>query len=402
MPMKQIAILPEVIDQIVADTSGKKPRYIVVSHNKKYIQISPFAYALLEQVHTGNSFTAIAQELSAAGEKIITPDEAQRAYEHVIDKISKIGDEKGTKTQGFWFKLPIISALTVQEIASAFTFMFHPLALLVALSSISLLAACAALFGLTSNIISDPIMIIPAYLLFLISLFAHEFGHASACVKGGVEPGEVGVAVYLFFPVFYSDVSVSWQLKRWQKVRVDIGGIYFQLCIGGIYLLLFIITRQAMFQWATFMLVSSCIVSLNPFIKFDGYWVLTDIMDVINLSRQPAYLLAYFYKTIFKKLQQPALRWDRTVCAAILIYGLLRAAFWAYLIVSLLPLLYTAISNYPALIISAIRHLQYSNSAFLMVNLQELAINTLIIILYGGWLGRICLPFLWKIFARSK
>jgi putative peptide zinc metalloprotease protein len=245
-------------------------------------------------------------------------------------------------------------------------------------------------------------MIIPAYLLFLVSLFAHEFGHASACMKGGVEPSEIGVAVYLFFPVFYSDVSASWQLPRWQKVRVDIGGIYFQLCAGGIYLLLFIMTRQAMFQWAIFIVVSSCLVSLNPFMKFDGYWVLTDIMGVANLSRQPSYLLIYFYRAIFKKQQKPALRWSKVVCISILIYSLLSCVFWVYLIIRFLPLLYYAIISYPTLVASALRHLQYYNGVLLMVDLQQLAINALIIILYGGGIGRICYPLLWKLFATIK
>jgi putative peptide zinc metalloprotease protein len=400
--MKQITILPEVIEQIVVDTSGKHPRYIAVSHNKKHMQISPLAYTLLEKVHAGNSFAAIAQDLSRERERTIAPEEVQKAYEYVVAKISKIGSEKERKPGGFWFKFPVIPAPSVQEIASAFTFMFHPLATFVALSSISLLTVYAVIYGLTRSIPANPIMIIPAYLLFLVSLFAHEFGHASACMKGGVEPSEIGIAVYLFFPVFYSDVSASWQLKRWQKVRVDIGGIYFQLCVGGIYLLLFIITRQAVFQWATFMLVSSCLVSLNPFMKFDGYWVLTDIMDVANLSRQPLYLLTYFYRAIFKKQQQAGLRHSKGVCIAILIYSLLSAAFWIYLIVAFLPLLHNAAIGYPTLVASTIRHFQHNNGALLMVDLQGLAINALVIILYGGGFCRICIPLLWKSFAIIK
>jgi putative peptide zinc metalloprotease protein len=401
MSMKQITILSEVIERIVIDTSGKRPRYIAVSHNKKHMQISPLAYALLEKVHAGNSFAAIAQDLSAGGGRNITPEEVQEAYEHVVDKISKIGAGKDRKLGGFWFKLSLIPSASVQEIASAFTFMFHPLVAFVALSSISLLVAYAIVAsGLTTSIPANPIMIIPAYLLFLVSLFAHEFGHASACIEGGVEPSEIGAAVYLFFPVLYSDVNASWQLKRWQKVRVDIGGIYFQLCVGGIYLLLFIITKQVMFQWATFMLVSSCLVSLNPFMKFDGYWVLTDIIDVANLSRQPSYLLTYFYGTMFKQQQQPALRWPKGICVAILIYGLLRSVFWISLIMGFIPLLYGAAINYPTLVASTMRHLQHYNSELLLVDLRELAINALIIILYGGGIGRICIPLLWKIFAN--
>jgi hypothetical protein len=65
-----------------------------------------------------------------------------------------------------------------------------------------------------------------------------------------------------------------------------------------------------------------------------------------------------------------------------------------------IPLLYGAAINYPTLVASTMRHLQHYNSELLLVDLRELAINTLIIILYGGGIGRICIPLLWKIFAN--
>jgi hypothetical protein len=114
------------------------------------------------------------------------------------------------------------------------------------------------------------------------------------------------------------------------------------------------------------------------------------------------YLLTYFYRAIFKKQQQSGLRYSKGVCIAILIYSLLSAAFWIYLIIAFLPLLYNAAIGYPTLVASSIRHFQHNSGALLMVDLQGLAINALIIILYGGGIGRICLPLLWKSFASIK
>ena len=399
--MKQVAILPDVLDHIVIDRSGKDPRYIAVSHTKKYMQISPRAYTLLEKVHAGHSFTAIAQDLNRGRERTVAPEEVQKAYEQICTKISKIESEKETKDRSFWFKLPVISASNVQEIASACTFMFHPLVALVALSSIGLLATYAIVSGLTTHVSANPpFMIIPAYLLFLLSLFAHEFGHGSACLKGGVEPSEIGVAVYLFFPVFYSDVSASWQLTRWQKVRVDVAGVYFQLCVGGIYLLLFIVTREALFQWAILMLLSSCLLSINPFLKFDGYWVLTDMLGVSNLFKQPMYLLGYFYQTRIQKRQQ-TLRWSPGVCIVILLYSAGKIAFWGYLLLAFLPALYKAIALYPAQIENMLAHLSQYGTHLLLTDLQILAANGIIVVLYGGGIYRICTPWIKQLFVRK-
>ncbi len=55
------------------------------------------------------------------------------------------------------------------------------------------------------------------YLLFLLSIVIHEFGHAGASVKYGASPAGIGFALYLIFPVFYSDVTVSWKLKSKQR-----------------------------------------------------------------------------------------------------------------------------------------------------------------------------------------
>ncbi len=397
--MKQIAILPEVIDHIVVDTSGKNPRYIAVSHSRKHMRISPLAYDLLERVSTGSSFATIAQEMSSEGKGALTAEEAQHAYERVVDKISKIGSDQVVRPKDFWFKLPLITATGVQLVATQLTFMFHPFVVFTVLSSLSLLVAYTMTHGLFRTILANPALVILAYLLFLLSLLAHEFGHASACAKGGVKPSEIGAAVYLFFPVFYSDVSSSWQLSRWQKVRVDIGGIYFQLCMGGIYLFLFIITKQAVFQWAVFLLLSSCMLSLNPLMKFDGYWILTDILDVSNLYKQPVYLLVYFYNALLKKPQQ-TLRWSKGVCIAILVYGVLRTMLWTYVFIVFLPFLYKTVINYPDLFTSTMEHLPYDKGATLMVDLQGLVVNAFVIILYGGGFCRIFFPVLKSLFPN--
>jgi putative peptide zinc metalloprotease protein len=122
--------------------------------------------------------------------------------------------------------------------------------------------------------------------LTLLSALWHECGHATALVKyGGRDPG-IGVGVYVVYPVFYTDVSDAWKLPRRQRACVDIGGIYFQ----SIFLIVLWATDvfrtipgyRAAFLWIDLLMLRS----LNPLLRMDGFWMLTDLVGSTNLRRE--------------------------------------------------------------------------------------------------------------------
>ena len=137
----------------------------------------------------------------------------------------------------------------------------------------------------------------PALLLLVTALlFApaaiHELGHATATRYGGATPGVMGVGVYLVWPVFYTDVSDAYRLDRRSRLRVDLGGVYFNALViaacSGIYLathylplLVFVVVAQlqALYQFV-------------PFVRMDGYWILSDLVGVPNLFAYVAPVLA--------------------------------------------------------------------------------------------------------------
>lgn len=116
-------------------------------------------------------------------------------------------------------------------------------------------------------------------------VFVHELGHLAACVRHGASHGGVGVGLYWCFPTFYSEVHGAWLLGRWQRAAVDAGGVYLQ---GGFVLLLglaFLATRSpavlGAIAWSHLLMLHT----LNPVLKFDGYWLLTDLTGTPNLHR---------------------------------------------------------------------------------------------------------------------
>ena len=285
----------------------------------------------------------------------------------------------------------------MQRIASRLTFLFHPLVAFALLSSLVLLMASALEHHLLQNTLTlDLGTVLLAYPLFLVSLLLHEFGHSSACVRGGIAPSEIGAAIYLVFPVFYSDVSASWQLSRWRKVRVDTGGVYFQLCAGAVYLFLLVVTQQRIFQVALAMVLGSCFLSLNPFFKFDGYWVLTDLLDIPNLYRQPLNLAAY-YRQVLRRKPRRSLNWSVGKTLFVALYGLLKAAFWLYFLALFLPLLWHAITTSPILVARLIAHVRSERNELLLADLQGLLTSGLFMLIWVGGLCRICIPYIQKL-----
>lgn len=400
--MQQITRFPEYIEQIIVDTSGKASGYIAVSRNKKHIQLSPLAYSLLEKVAQGSSFADIAREISAQGSGRISPEEVQKAYEAVTEKIKKIDGEQGARQRDFWLKISLLPAAKVQHIASHLTFLFQPVVAFVLLGSFVILGAYAWEQHVLQHALAlDPITVLVAYLLLLVSLCAHEFGHSSACVRGGIEPSEIGAAIYLVFPVFYSDVSASWQLSRWKKVRVDTGGVYFQLCAGAVYLLLFMVTQQQVFQVALALVLGSCFISLNPILKFDGYWVLTDLLGIANLYKQPLYLATFFYQRVIRK-QQRVLRWSVGTTLFILLYGLLKAAFWIYFLALVLPSLWHTLITGPSLLALAIAHERMGRNTLFLADLRGLLASGLFMLLWIGGLCRVCIPLFKRFFKKRQ
>jgi putative peptide zinc metalloprotease protein len=115
----------------------------------------------------------------------------------------------------------------------------------------------------------------------------HELGHASAAAAYGARPGVIGLGLYLIFPVFYADVTHVWSLTPRQRVVVNLGGIYFQLLCN---LILIGLARCAgpvgsVCHALVFVNIGVALFNLNPFLKFDGYWVYADLFGLPNLRR---------------------------------------------------------------------------------------------------------------------
>lgn len=120
----------------------------------------------------------------------------------------------------------------------------------------------------------------------VISSLFHELGHASACQFYNIRHGGIGFGLYLNFPVFYTDVSNTWTLPRKKRCIVNVAGVYFQILLLIPLLIIYFYTQNDILKYVTIMTNINFIITLNPFFKFDGYWLMTDLLGVANLRKK--------------------------------------------------------------------------------------------------------------------
>ena len=133
------------------------------------------------------------------------------------------------------------------------------------------------------QVLRDPVDLLVVLGLSVISAAFHECGRATGCHYGGARPGTIGVGIYLIWPSFFTNVTDAYRLSRAGRLRTDLGGLYFNLifmlALAGIYavtsaevlLLVIAVTHLEMLE------------QLLPFVRFDGYFILSDLVGVPDL-----------------------------------------------------------------------------------------------------------------------
>ncbi|MBF0299262.1 MAG: hypothetical protein HQK51_11115 [Oligoflexia bacterium] len=145
-----------------------------------------------------------------------------------------------------------------------------------------------------------------AYLLAIVFFgsFVHEIGHSFAAASANIGLRPIGFSIYLFYPVFYTNVSGMEKLSLHEKVLIDCGGFIAQSIYLLIFLLLWFFTRNMLFlesiRWISLIMA----FNFNPLLRTDGYWLYKDIRKEFKNSKIVIYLhyiyiAAFFSFTIY-------------------------------------------------------------------------------------------------------
>ena len=130
---------------------------------------------------------------------------------------------------------------------------------------------------------------ITIFITFFFIKILHEFGHAYTAHHYGVRVPHMGVAFMVMYPVLYTETSGAWQVKsKNQRMQIGLAGIRTELILAAYALMLWHFLPPGMAQSLCFSIVAisligSLLVNLNPTMRFDGYFVLSDYKGIENM-----------------------------------------------------------------------------------------------------------------------
>src|SRR5439155_12705326 len=126
------------------------------------------------------------------------------------------------------------------------------------------------------DVLADPTLFLIVVTALIAAAVFHEFGHASALRYGGGRAREMGMGLYIVFPTFYTNVTDGYRLGRRERLRTDLGGCYFHLLAALVVMGLYAATRQEFLLLVVVLIDVEVLRQFLPFVRLDGYWVLTD------------------------------------------------------------------------------------------------------------------------------
>jgi putative peptide zinc metalloprotease protein len=125
----------------------------------------------------------------------------------------------------------------------------------------------------------------------------HEFGHGLACKRFGGECREMGVMLLVGSPCLYCNVSDAWIIpSNWRRAAIGAAGMYVELILASLCTFLWWFSEPGLLNQLCLNVmfvssVSTLLFNANPLMKFDGYYILADLIEIPNLRQKSAAII---------------------------------------------------------------------------------------------------------------
>jgi putative peptide zinc metalloprotease protein len=199
---------------------------------------------------------------------------------------------------------------------------------------------------LTENV-SDRVLaadnLLLLWLIYPIIKLLHELGHGYCIKRGGGEVHELGVMLLVLLPMPYIDASASSAFAdKKQRMLVGSAGIIVELFIAALAMLLWVNAEPGMVKSIAYNIifiagVSTVLVNGNPLLRFDGYYILADYLEIPNLGQRANQYWGWFCKRFIfgvKGIVSPA--YDKREAMWLFGYGFAALIYRLFLMVSII------------------------------------------------------------------
>lgn len=376
-------------------SSTKKERYLLFC-NGQYYEAS---LAVVELMKVLQEYQTEEEAVSA----YISQKKGKYTSEQVrgiVDRFVRPLLAPQQKKHTFLYEKELFSAAAIDKFSDLFRFLFNKICMTIVLVMAILLDAYFLLATddlLLFNNLVTVYMIIGLFIFMLASSFFHELGHASACKYFDLRHGGIGFGLYINFPVLYTDVTEIWKLSRMERCIVNIAGVYFQSYWLIILLMGFLLTGSDMLRYLILIMNLGFLMTLNPFFKFDGYWIASDLLGVPNLRARSMEMIVYWFRRIWKRpiKEKPYLLQIRSfekygLLAYSLVVNLFMGCYFFYVIPRFF---YRFIHTFPDKVNELILYLS-NNITPPFALLRNIVTQLLFLALIGYFLYKLITPFL--------
>jgi putative peptide zinc metalloprotease protein len=325
-------------------------RFLLLDNNEKNYNISEILYDILHCYKQQPNSEYIYQEIN---QKYVNDNVSATFIDNVLSNVfAKLNNPEKTEiSEPINLKFTLVKEKQFQKLYQSLSFL-HNKYIIFSMVLLSIISSFLFFKNLTSfsifNIYSYQLFyfsivnILIIYVSFLIIIFLHEIGHATASVYYGIKPKEIGFGFYFIFPVFFTNVTNIWQLNKTSRNVVNFGGIYFQLVINIVLICLMYVGVSKPIIFPLILInLTSIVGSLNPFFKYDGYWILSDYFGISNLKLKSRQIISKCFSAFPNSILKTFVEESKVLLA----YSFFNIIFWIYIYYRLSLYVYTNVNQ---------------------------------------------------------
>ena len=270
----------------------KEGAALVRRDDGQMVHLGPLMYGLLEEVDGRRDNAELASAMSERLGRGLDETHVARLAEKLADQGLLAGTEhkappKRNPLLALRWKVLVTNPEITRRLTAPFTLLFRPWLMGPVLAGF--LVVCwfvlihKGVASATAQAFNSPGLLLLVFGLAVASAGFHELGHAAACRYGGATPAGMGVGIYLVWPAFYTDVTDAYRLPKRSRLRVDLGGLYFNAVVADLTLLAWLLLRVDALLLLVALQLLEMVKQLSPIIRADGYHILSDATGIPDL-----------------------------------------------------------------------------------------------------------------------
>jgi putative peptide zinc metalloprotease protein len=287
--------------QLIGEMVGsgyRTPPALVRRGDGQVLQLTPLLYLVLSAVDGRRSCGQVAELVGKRLGRTVTEADVRSLVDGHLRPLGLLKNADGSQVElrrsnpllRIKPRVAVTDPATTRRLTDPFRVLFRPLVVAVLLAGFFAVVWWVffdrGLGASAYDAFERPQLLLLVFVVSVLSGGMHEFGHAAATRYGGGQPGAMGAGLYLVWPAFYTDVTDSYRLDRFGRIRTDLGGLYFNAIV---------VVVTYVWWWATgwealLLLVATQVLQMVqqmlPLLRFDGYHLLADLAGVPDLYQR--------------------------------------------------------------------------------------------------------------------